>query len=114
MRRTCKWDIRKFTDYRIFVAGDSSSSHSLRAHLLLQITNDGEASESFRVTTEGHPLVADIWGKDVTKTASFKDIRFRYEIDAKDIDFRTNTFTSRWEVAPGGPLKLPRIGAASS
>jgi hypothetical protein len=42
-------------------------------------------------------LVADIWGKDVSQTAALRNVRFRYEIEAKDVDFRVNTFTSKWE-----------------
>jgi hypothetical protein len=42
-------------------------------------------------------LIADIWGQDIFQTAALRNVRFRYETEAKDVDFRVNTFTSKWE-----------------
>ena len=40
--------------------------------------------------------MADIWGKDIFKSGQFKDIKFRYELDAKELEFKANSFTTRW------------------
>jgi len=97
VRRMCTWEIRKFTDYRIFAGGESSENHHIHLNLLLQVNNDGEATESFRLILDGHPLIADVWAKDIFEAEELKDVRLRLEIEARDLDFRSNTFTTKWE-----------------
>jgi hypothetical protein len=97
LRRMCLWEIKKFADFRNYVSGDSSTNHHVKLNFLLQVSNDGEANESFRFTLDGHPLLADVWGKDIFSAPSLKDVKFRYEIDSKDLEFKANSFTSRWE-----------------
>jgi len=92
----CTWEIRKYSDFRLYAGGDSSSNNHVRLNFLLQVGNDGLANESFRYTLDGHPLLADIWGKDIFKSGQFKDVKFRYELDAKEVDFKANSFTTRW------------------
>ncbi len=96
VRRMCTWDVRKFSDFRLYAGGDSSTNHHVRLNFLLQVGNDGLANESFRYTLDGHPLLADIWGKDIFKSGQFKDVKFRFELDAKELEFKPNSFTTRW------------------
>ena len=46
---------------------------------------------------KGHSMTAVIWAKDILDCTSLKDVSCRYEIDARDINLRANSFTSKWE-----------------
>jgi hypothetical protein len=90
------WDVRKYTDYRVNPPVDETES-KVKSLLYLHVDPAGKAGEWFRFPIFGNRIVTDIWGQDVFEDPEFHHIRFRYEVNAAQVEIRPNTFASKWE-----------------
>jgi len=96
MFRSVPWKTRRYTEYRIFRSGEETD-HTPLVNFLLQTNATGHADEGFRFSVEGPTLEADIWAKDILEVTSLRHIRFRLDTRAADLEFRANSFSSKWE-----------------
>jgi hypothetical protein len=90
------WDVRKYTDYRVNPPVDETESR-VKSLLYLHVDPAGKAGEGFRFPIFGNRIVTDIWGQDMFEDPDFHHIRFRYEVNAAQVEIRPNTFASKWE-----------------
>jgi hypothetical protein len=88
--------VRKYTEYRINPPADETESR-VKSLLYLHVDPTGGTAENFRFPIYGQRIVTDIWGQDIFEDPEFEHIRFRYEINAAQIEIRPNTFASKWE-----------------
>jgi hypothetical protein len=88
--------VRKYTEYRINPPADETESR-VKSLLHLHVDPTGGTAENFRFPIYGQRIVTDIWGQDIFEDPEFEHIRFRYEINAAQIEIRPNTFASKWE-----------------
>ena len=96
MFRSSPWEIRRNDQYRVFCSGEENLAE-LNVHLLLQVNAEGKAVEGFRFAMEGPAVENDIWAQDIFEDPTLGRIRFRYEVRSGAINFRANSFTSKWE-----------------
>jgi hypothetical protein len=90
------WDMRKYTKYRINSPANEEESKT-KSLLYLHVDPTGKAAEGFRFPIFGQRIVADIWGRDIFEDPDFEHIRFRYEVNAAQIEIRPNALASKWE-----------------
>jgi len=95
MFRSCPWEVHKFADYRTFQSSGSSDQTAI--HLLLHVNATGQAVEGFRCTVEGPVITTDFRGTDIFTLELLLDYQFKYDIDAHNVDIKTNCFTSKWQ-----------------
>jgi len=95
MFRSCLWEVHKFADYRTFQSSGSSDQTAI--HLLLHVNATGQAVEGFRCTVQGPVITADFQGTDIFALELLLNYQFKIDIDAHNVDIRTNCLTSKWQ-----------------
>jgi len=88
--------VQPHTEYRQ-LPENTDTDGPVRTTLYVQVDPAGHAGEGFRFPLHGGNISVDIWGQDIFEDTSMHRFRFRYELQAHDIDIRSNAFNSKWE-----------------